>query len=108
MTPSHASTFNASSIVRSSRLCEGEAAAPNAPGVTIVSWIVDIRASASVDEMPLVARSSLEASAAFSEHRFGLASSGSDWSRALIRAISPRRAASCLSSSSSVAGDRRW
>ena len=51
MTPSQARTFSASSIVRSMR--DGGATAPKAPGVTTVSWIVDIRASASSTEMPV-------------------------------------------------------
>ena len=50
MTPSQARTPSASSIVRSMR--DGGATAPDAPRVTTASWIVDMRASASVEEMP--------------------------------------------------------
>ena len=46
-TPSQTSTFSASSSVRSSR--EGTGTAPRRHGVTTVSWIVAIRASALVD-----------------------------------------------------------
>ncbi len=103
MTPSQARTLSASSMVRSMR--DGGATAPVAPGVTTVTWIVDMRASAFVESMPaLSSRNSARSVCSLARSTASVcASSDSVSSRALMRAIWLRTLASRFVSSSSPA-----